>query len=147
MLRACAPQQEKPLPWEAHAPQLEKARAQLQRPNAAKKKKKTPQITSGKTNKKNTPSLCKALVSQEHFHQPHFLCQFVRSIPSWARLVCVCGNRKSQDIKYFPCDGHFDELEIAHLKYLNSRDSPCGPVGKTLPSQCSGPRLNPWSEN
>ena len=46
MCRACAPQQEKPPPWEARAlqqsstrsPQLEKARAQQQRPNAAKNK-------------------------------------------------------------------------------------------------------------
>ena len=38
--RARAPQQEKPPQWEAHALQLEKARAQQQRPNAAKKKKK-----------------------------------------------------------------------------------------------------------
>ena len=33
-------QQEKPLQWEAHAPQLEKARTQQGRPNAAKSKNK-----------------------------------------------------------------------------------------------------------
>ena len=38
--RACALQQEKPPQWEARLLQLEKARAQQQRPNAAKKKKK-----------------------------------------------------------------------------------------------------------
>ena len=37
--RARAPQQEKPLQWEAHLPQLEKAHMQQRRPNAAKKKK------------------------------------------------------------------------------------------------------------
>ena len=47
--RACAPQQEKPPQWEAHAPQLESrprlpqlenALMQQRRPSAAKKKKK-----------------------------------------------------------------------------------------------------------
>ena len=37
---ARSPQQEKPLQWEARAPQLEKAHAQQQRPNAAKNKNK-----------------------------------------------------------------------------------------------------------
>ena len=36
--RAHAPQHKKPLQWEAHTPQLEKARAQQQRPKAAKNK-------------------------------------------------------------------------------------------------------------
>ena len=36
--RACAPQQEKPLQWEARAPSPEKARVQQQRPNVAKNK-------------------------------------------------------------------------------------------------------------
>ena len=30
---------------------------------------------------------------------------------------------------------------------LVSRDFPGGPVGKTLRSQCRGPRFDPWSEN
>ena len=38
MPRAQAPQQEKPLQWEAHTPQLEKVRAQHQRPSTAKVK-------------------------------------------------------------------------------------------------------------
>ena len=38
--RARAPQQEKPLRWEAHAPQQKVAPAQQRRPNAAKKKKR-----------------------------------------------------------------------------------------------------------
>ena len=38
MPRARAPQQEKLPQWEARAPQLEKARAQQKRPNAAKNK-------------------------------------------------------------------------------------------------------------
>ena len=37
--KAHALQQEKPVQWEAHAPQLEKARTQQQRPNAAKNNK------------------------------------------------------------------------------------------------------------
>ena len=53
--RACAPQYEKPLPWEAcilqiesspHSTQLEKNPAQQQRPRAAKKKKTTKNLES-----------------------------------------------------------------------------------------------------
>ena len=40
--RACAPKKEKPLQWEAGAPQLEKACAEQQRPSAAKNKQVIP---------------------------------------------------------------------------------------------------------
>ena len=39
-LRTCAPQQEKPLQWEAQVLQLEKTHTQQQRPSTVKKKKK-----------------------------------------------------------------------------------------------------------
>ena len=39
--RARAPQQEKPLQWEAHTPQLEKVHVWKRRPKTAKKQKKT----------------------------------------------------------------------------------------------------------
>ena len=38
-LRTCAPQQEKPLQWEAQVLQLEKTHTQQQRPSTVKKKK------------------------------------------------------------------------------------------------------------
>ena len=37
-----------------------------------------------------------------------------------------------------------EESEKAGLK-CNIQDSPCGPVAKTLCSQCRGPGLDPWT--
>ena len=39
-----------------------------------------------------------------------------------------------------------EESEKAGLQ-LNIQDSPCGPVAKTLSSQCWGPGFDPWLGN
>ena len=91
---------------------------------------------------KVTSSLCST---------PHLRLLTTRLCKMWTGergllLVCpmpgtVPGNRKT----HASVEGH-SSRKNRHLK-ICTQGLPCGPVAKTLSSQCRWPRFNPWSRN